>query len=423
MLATGSTLVQINSWWSTCEYETSIDSRSKLTMSVFRSLLFTVFKRTSGANCGRSVQIPNIVLNSLWVENISRSKAMSEQLEIDVSFDTSFDDIQILKDELTKFVTDKDNSRDFQPQFDIGILGTSDQSKLMLQVEIRHKSNWGNETVRQARRSKFMCALVSALKAVPIYPPGGGGDPLGAAANPSYSVAVSDAVAKENVNAATKARLEARLVPTKMSPTSSGQSGAAGLTDRDNRIVDDLTSRNPAFDPARDQAWTSSREDDSTLGERPSIDRQDLEEVRGVLRRESTRGKRKPSSETSRYQQPSVPTIREPNDTSYADYAQAAPYGGYQSTGYSNQQTAYRPNLNVMPSQTMANSQSSVPQLPQLSTATSPIEMRQVVSRNPSNPYRKRTESLNRKPLSPTGNGEKDAKDGSFENTRPYSGV
>ncbi|KAK3666812.1 hypothetical protein LTR22_002399 [Elasticomyces elasticus] len=383
------------------------------------SLLFTIFKRTSGANIGRSVQIPNIVLNTLWVENISRSKAMSEQFDIAVSFDTSFEDIQILKNELSSFVTDKDNSRDFQPDLEVGILGTTDQSKLTLQVEIRHKSNWSNETVRQARRSKFMCALVSALRKVPIYAPGGGGKPLGDAANPSYSVAIANELAQHNMEEAAKVKEQARLIPTKkieaaLSPVSSGRSGAAGLTARDNAIVSDLTSRNPAVDLARDQAWTSSREDDSTLGERPSIDQQDLDEVRGLLRRESTRGKRKAGGGM---QAPSVPTISEPGATGYTDYGQSPAYapstGGYQSTGYSSTPTAYVPPPRSQP----VGSQVQPPQLPQLSTQTSPIEMRQV-SRNPSNPYRKRDESASRKPMSPSGGPS-----GSFENTRPYSGV
>jgi len=34
--------------------------------------------------------------------------------------------------------------------------------------------NWSNETVRAARRSKFMCALVLALRKVPDLSPGGG---------------------------------------------------------------------------------------------------------------------------------------------------------------------------------------------------------------------------------------------------------
>ncbi|KAK5125693.1 hypothetical protein LTR85_011967 [Meristemomyces frigidus] len=390
------------------------------------SLLFTVFRRISGAHVGRSVQIPNVVLNSLWVENVSRSKAMSEQLEIDVSFDTSFDDLQILKNELQKFVTDKDNSRDFQPEIDLGILGTSDQSKLMLQVEVKHKSNWANETIRQARRSKFMCALVSALKAVPVYAPGGGGEAQGSAGNPNYAVSIDDEIAKKNVAKAAEAKEGKRMVPTKkikeakdsMSPTASGKSGAAGLSSHDTKVIDDLTSRNPAYDPARDEAWTSSREDTSTLGDRPSIDRQDLEDVRGLLRRESTRGKRKPSSEAPKLRMPGIPTIHEPDHVSYEDYAHPS-YAGYenQRPESSAVPTAYTPNLRNQP--TRYESASSQP----LSTQSSPIEMRQVApSRSPSNPYRKRSDSLSRKPSSPTAGGGIRS-EGDFENARPYSGV
>lgn len=90
------------------------------------SLLFTVFRRVSGVNVGRVVQIPNIVLNTLWIENVSRSKAMKEQLSLMISFDTTFEDIQTLKSELLTFVTDKENSRDFQPDLDVEVLGTSD---------------------------------------------------------------------------------------------------------------------------------------------------------------------------------------------------------------------------------------------------------------------------------------------------------
>lgn len=386
------------------------------------SLLYTNFRRVTGTGVGRSVQVPNIVLNNLWIENVSRSKAMTEQLTVDVAFDTSFDDIQLLKTELQTFVTDKDNSRDFQPNIDIEVLGTSDMSKLQLRVEVRHKSNWSNETIRAARRSKFMCALVSALRAVPINGPGGGGDAQGSAANPSYSVSVSDAEARNNVAKSALDKDAKRMVPKnklQKSPTAeSNKSGSgAGLTRRENRIVDDLNSRNPAIDESRDEAWTSSREDASTLGERPSIDRQDLEDVRGLLRRESTRGKRKTGYDTRVAQVPSVPTISEPQgNTSYADYAQPAA-GGYENV----RPTYSAPSAYQPPSRhygAAASNQSPV--------QSQSMEMRQV-ARSPSNPYRQqqareRSESITRKPLSPTaGPGERN--ESSFENTRPYSGV
>ena len=387
------------------------------------SLLFTVFRHVEGTQVGRLSQIPNIVLNSLWISNVSRSKAMTEQISIDISFDTSFDDLQILKNELLNFVTDKENGRDYQPTVDVDVLGTSDQSKLTLMVEIKHKSNWSNDAVRRSRRSKFMCALTSALRKVPIYPPGGGADAAGSAANPNYSVAITAGDAKEYADETAKDRENARLIPTKkvddakssLSAVASSNKGA-GLSPRENKAVDDLTNRDPAVDPARDDAWASNRDDSDTLGERPSIDRSDLEEVRGLLRRESTRGKRKPSNEYH----PTIPTINEPAQQQPYQYQN---YGQQTSTTFENQRppisnvppppASYRPVMRPQATQ-YQSAQSQIP------TAGQSMEMSQVPpapSRSPSNPYRQRTE------LKPSAAvGEEDEKE-DFANTRPYSGV
>ena len=100
------------------------------------SLLFSVFKRVDNH---KTVQIPNIVLNQGWIENISRSNAMREQINLFVHFETSLQDIQLLKDELQAFVLDKENSRDFQPEIEVEILGIAEMNKLELRVEIKHK--------------------------------------------------------------------------------------------------------------------------------------------------------------------------------------------------------------------------------------------------------------------------------------------
>ena len=133
------------------------------------SLLFTVFRNVTDH---RVTQVPNNILNSLWVDNFTRANAMHEQLTIPVAFDTSFAEVQLLRQEMETFVRDKENCRDFQPDVDIELGGVGDMDKLQLRVDIRHKSNWSNETVRAARRSKFMCALVLAVRKVQVRAPG-----------------------------------------------------------------------------------------------------------------------------------------------------------------------------------------------------------------------------------------------------------
>ncbi|KAF5591952.1 mechanosensitive ion channel family [Fusarium pseudocircinatum] len=242
------------------------------------SLLYSVFHRLDTM---QTVQVPNIQLNNIWIENISRSKAMHETVEVNVSFDTSFEDIELLRLEMEKFVRQPENARDFQPDLSISVGGVGNLDKLLLYVTIAHKSNWHNDSVRASRRSKFMCALALALKKVPLIAPGGGGEPLGGPTNPSYSVTVTDEFAKNSREEAAKATDEARMVPTsKQENTEESQAQAA----------EGFNSRPPA---AGLGVWDNS--DNHTLGSHDDeVNRnRDIEHLRTDLKRESTRGRRK----------------------------------------------------------------------------------------------------------------------------------
>ncbi|KAK5241004.1 hypothetical protein LTR40_013460, partial [Exophiala xenobiotica] len=223
------------------------------------SLLYTVFRRVKDQ---KRTQVPNIVLNSNWIDNVSRSKAMREQISIFVAFDTTFEDIDLLKREMTNFVRDKDNARDFQPDIDVEVLDIADQSKMELRLEIRHKSNWANESIRAARRSKFMCALTLALRKIPLYGPGGGGPAAGDKANPTYSVAITDDIAKKNRDDFDENQDRGRLVPLK--PHNRVQNGlektdsrktdylgmSTGVEAKEAAAMDHLIQRDIAVDPA-----------------------------------------------------------------------------------------------------------------------------------------------------------------------------
>ncbi|KAH0537826.1 hypothetical protein GP486_008810 [Trichoglossum hirsutum] len=163
--------------------------------------------------------------------------------------------------------------------------------------------------LRASRRSKFMCALVLALRKVPIYGPGSGDAVLGDVGKPTYSVAVtpSEAAAQRDDFAAKKEAK--RLVPSKK-PDESGppdvKNSSGKSRDEDITIapppgggsgwaaVTALNTRNVAYDPARDD-WQAERDEGATLGGRTSSDTRrgnDVEEARG-LQRENSRGRRK----------------------------------------------------------------------------------------------------------------------------------
>ncbi|KAL8945902.1 MAG: hypothetical protein Q9222_007625 [Ikaeria aurantiellina] len=286
------------------------------------SLLFTVFKRV---DTGKLTQTPNVVLNTQWIQNVSRSKAMKEQLLLYVHFDTTLEDIQLLKNEIQYFVRDKDNTRDFLPDVDVEVTGIAEMNKLELKVEIRHKSNWANETVRAARRSKFMCALVLALRKIPIYAPGGGDAALGSNDKPTYTVAVSDEQAAAAREAYTKTKEGKRLVPSKKPdpPPDTAVSSATDVTGSavpaplryrlpplaETSALTDLNSRHPAADTARDAADLEVASPSDVRVSADSRRSSDIEEVRGLLHRQSTRGKRKASSTIGSAQVP--PSISE----------------------------------------------------------------------------------------------------------------
>ena len=286
------------------------------------SLLYTVFRK---ANSHKSTQVPNVVLNTLWIENVSRSKAMREELLIYVHFDTTLEDIQLLRQEMQNFVRDKENCRDFQPDIEVEVTGIAEMNKLEVLVEIKHKSNWANETVRAARRSKFMCALVLALRKIPIYAPGGGDAALGSADKPTYSVTVSDEQAATARDAYAATKESKRLVPSKKPPPANSFPASSTAVDpqpdprdpatppplryrlppvTETAALTDLNARHPAADTASD---IGSPERDSPHQRTPGSSvssrnrNNDIEEVRGMLRRQSTRGRRRPSGPTAPY--------------------------------------------------------------------------------------------------------------------------
>ena len=111
------------------------------------------------------------------------------------------------------FVQEPKNKRDYQHEIEIELISAGDLSTLDLQVELHHKvsyirfqqyrdstnmmqSNWSNEKLRAYRRSKFNCALLSAMRKTPIDGTGGSAPGAGSIANPNYSVSITDEEAK-----------------------------------------------------------------------------------------------------------------------------------------------------------------------------------------------------------------------------------
>ena len=138
---------------------------------------------------------------------------MSESFSFDVDYSTTFKQIERLRSLMLGFV--QMERRDFQPSFDIVVVGTCqcqwpkiasniglatkdipDQQKMTLQADIMYKSNWQQGNLKcmypltqndldgshrscslpATRRNKWICALKSNLAEAKIYGPKGDPD-------------------------------------------------------------------------------------------------------------------------------------------------------------------------------------------------------------------------------------------------------
>ena len=218
------------------------------------SLLYTQFRRL---DTNKIVQIPNIVLNSDWIDNLTRSGCLKERIPLTIDPGTSSDEIELLQQELQDFVRRGENKRHYQPYVNVDISSVGDLKTLTLQVEYGQKGNWSSDSQRYLRRNRFLTEMISALRRVPIYCPGGAAAALGSAFAPAYSVSVSHeeaqaASAKHAEDlAAKKMAKERRQVPQRLGVSATGVDGDYHMRQRLGSVTggDEGTMRRPSIAP------------------------------------------------------------------------------------------------------------------------------------------------------------------------------
>ncbi|KAI0699236.1 hypothetical protein BC835DRAFT_1268062 [Cytidiella melzeri] len=146
----------------------SIDSLTYTVKEI--RLLSTIFLDSSSCY----VQSPNVVL----------STKMSEPFTFDVSFSTSFEQIERLRELMISFLNSE--RRDFLPQFDVFVVDIPGQEKMTLKADIKYKSNWQQGALKTKRRNKWICALKLSLAKVKIFGPAG--DPNAKAGPTPYTL-------------------------------------------------------------------------------------------------------------------------------------------------------------------------------------------------------------------------------------------
>ncbi|KAF3916318.1 hypothetical protein ABW21_db0203931 [Orbilia brochopaga] len=266
------------------------------------SLLYTVFRLVES---NKFVQMPNNILNGKSVENVSRSGPMREVVLFNINFDTSMRDIQLLRSELVRFVDD--NSRDFRNDTMTVEINSVKLDSLEIKVEIRYKGNWADQPKRIERRNKFMSALVDALRKIPVYGPGAGNPALGEAGNAQYVVSIDPHDAERRKDLASHDKEAKRYkTPEELelehaAATAPSTSLSGGILASEAPIIlttsPSQTALNTQVADPRDE--TLLGDDASIISRTHSTRRADLDQVREIMRHQSTTGRRKRAGSTS----------------------------------------------------------------------------------------------------------------------------
>jgi hypothetical protein len=198
------------------------------------------------------LQIPNERLSQKRIENASRSGLNRQSLSIFVDFRTTFKDIMFLKSELIEFLTDAENRRDFQPDLGLSVVSIHELNKMEIKLNFGHKSNWSNEKLRATRSNRFMCALVAAIRRVPIYGPSKMNGSSGDADKPIYTVMINDQEASDKVKAGKAAREAKRYDAPQGKSDQETSSTTGGGAERD--VAKDEAAAKKAAKEANDAA-------------------------------------------------------------------------------------------------------------------------------------------------------------------------
>jgi small-conductance mechanosensitive channel len=135
--------------------------------TVEMSLLYSVFRDVSS---GALRQAPNAILNTLWIDNISRSGPMSAGFTLHLGLpETTMDDIEKLRSRVDEFL--EDNIRDYYPSPYIQITDYPDLDRVSLTISIKYRNNFADGTLFGVRRTKFLQFLGECVNTIPLHIP------------------------------------------------------------------------------------------------------------------------------------------------------------------------------------------------------------------------------------------------------------
>jgi small-conductance mechanosensitive channel len=265
--------------------------QSKDSVSLFvvrQSLLYTVFRRVDS---WMEMQVGNEFLQQCRIENVTRSGSNRQAVSMMIDIRTTFKDLSFLRSELEDFLKMPDNKRDYLPNLAMAIVGVHELNKLELRCIFTHRTNWSNEPLRAARSMRFMCALVAAIRKVPIIRPDGG--PLGQEGRPLYNVMMSEQEASQKLAGfsadAAAARIDASsaAVVIDVSGIQRGEKDTTTTTTGSNTAEDDAARVRMAMEEADRKRAAQAAKDADELKAMAALTKPPAVEKKGPPPRET----------------------------------------------------------------------------------------------------------------------------------------
>jgi small-conductance mechanosensitive channel len=215
------------------------------------SLLYTVLQDTSS---GVIRQASNAVLNTLWIDNFSRSGPMSVPFSLILGIPETTDaDIQTLRDRIDEFIAQ--NRREYYPNPYIQITDFPDLDRIKLCVSVTLKNNFAEFALLGPRRTKFVEFLGRMIREIPLHVPRRA-ETYNNPATPMYSVSATPDTVKEFNKPSTMETRHGLRVPMGMIPEEIGDETAV-VEEHENVFADPIHAEKEVTTSARRESELS----------------------------------------------------------------------------------------------------------------------------------------------------------------------
>ncbi|ODQ65481.1 hypothetical protein NADFUDRAFT_47128 [Nadsonia fulvescens var. elongata DSM 6958] len=141
-----------------------ISNNSMVVMEL--ALLYTVFRKTAD---GKICQIPNSILNTLWIDNYSRSGMQGDYIGLVCGLpETTPEDIDRLHDMINQFCLDNPKDFNANPWFQVSDIGLD---RIEISINMTHRNNFADIALYGNRHTRFLKFLGQCIHEIPLHLP------------------------------------------------------------------------------------------------------------------------------------------------------------------------------------------------------------------------------------------------------------